>query len=128
LGFIVGFTFVLGALFFLIVNVWEPDEVLSYVGLMFFLVGVIIILYCRYKINLLRGLIERGKSLEGIVDEIYFERTSYMVKYHYELHGITYKKKEATNQPDLYQEGKSTLVIYDPNQPKKSILAEKAES
>ena len=115
------------AVFLLTMALWQKEEILPYISLMFLIIGISLIFYGRKSLKGLNELITSGKMTVGTVDEIYTERASYMVSYHYEIDGKVYKKNEATINPELYHEGDETKIIYHPRKPKKAILASKVD-
>jgi len=125
LSYILGSVCFILMVFLLGMGLWTKDEVVASISLMFLIIGVSLILYGRRRLKRLKELITSGKMTIGTVDEIYTERASYMVSYHYEINGKVYKKNEATINPEIYQEGGETKILYLPRQPKKAILANK---
>ncbi len=92
------------------------------------LLSLLLVSISLIRIRMIRKLLTVGQSVKAVVDDYSYDqsysRTSNTIKYHYEINGKTYKKKEAYSGTDI-QKGEEVIIIYDPKNPKRAILAKK---
>lgn len=96
----------------------------------FLLLSLLLITISFVRIRRVRKLLIYGQSTKAIVDYFGYDqsynRTSNTIKYHYDVNGKTYKKKEACLSGN-FQKGEVVTIVYNPKNPQKAILAEKLQ-
>lgn len=82
-------------------------------------------LYFWYRLRALRKVLEEGRTVEGLIRNVYFYSDRGRVHYSYQLDGKNYTSSSAlhrTTETLAYRDGQTVLLAVDPANPNRAYL------